>query len=51
MDEQLDIKVERFDVLDIVNFDSRFERNRLKANAASLDVAIGAAMAGGVDDD
>jgi type IV pilus assembly protein PilM len=51
MDEQLDVKVERFDVLKMVTFDSRFEKNKVQANAASLGVAIGAAMAGGVEDD
>ncbi len=51
MDAQLDVKVECFDVLDVVNFDSRFEKKRVRANAASLDVAIGAAMAGGAEDD
>lgn len=50
MNDQLDVKVERFDVLEVVNFDSRFEKKRLKANAASLDAAIGAALAGGEDD-
>ncbi|MEA5091851.1 hypothetical protein SDC9_36931 [bioreactor metagenome] len=51
MDEQLDIKVERFNILKVVNFDSRFEKNKVQANAASLGVAIGAAMAGGAEDD
>jgi len=51
MDEQLDIKVELFDILKVVNFDSRFEKNKVQVNAPSLGVAIGAAMAGGSVDD
>lgn len=51
MNKQLDIKVEHFDVLDVVTFDSRFEKQKVKLNAPSLTVAIGAALAGGEDND
>jgi len=51
MNEQLDLKVERFDILKIVNFDSRFEKKKVILNAPSLTVAVGAAMAGGEEND
>ena len=51
MNEQLDIKVTIFNILDVVNFDSRFEKKKVQQSAPTLTVAVGAAMAGGVDND
>lgn len=51
MNSQIDIKVERFDVLQKVNFDSRFEKKKVESNAPALVIAIGAALAGGEDND
>lgn len=51
MDTLMDIKVEQFDVLKTVNFDSRFEKKKVESNAPSLVIAIGAALAGGEDND
>ena len=51
MNSLMDIKVEQFDVLQKVNFDSRFEKKKVESNAPALVIAIGAALAGGEDND
>ena len=47
MNEQMDIKVKLFQVLEKIHFDSRFEKKKVEQNAPSLAVAIGVALAGG----
>lgn len=50
MNDQIDLKVEVFHVLDKVKFDSRFEKKKVEQNAPALAVAIGCALAGGEAD-
>ena len=51
MNERIDMKAIYFNVLEKIDFDSRFEKKKVEQNAPSLAVAIGAALMGGDEHD